>query len=198
MSGCATAAVQTGTFGDAFHNQVHFAIGITSPVAKDQIVRPRVLAFLSFLQTLHQNMGKRNNTLLPVLRRELPLLLSCHAYEIMTRIEINVLNVTNLLIAESGAENELENICLILCGHPEHGYDLFRFIDRPDGLNETGPIALLHQLLAAMPLEELENRHHLVLEATVRFGDNGSEAPLAVDLDLLEEVDAVGVLGSVE
>jgi hypothetical protein len=38
---------------------------------------------------------------------------------------------------------------------------------------------------------------HLVLEASVRFGDHGSKAPLFADFDFLEEVDAVRVFGSV-
>ena len=43
----ATTAVQTGAFGNALHHQIHLAIGIAFDVAKDEIVRPGVLALWS-------------------------------------------------------------------------------------------------------------------------------------------------------
>jgi hypothetical protein len=38
---------------------------------------------------------------------------------------------------------------------------------------------------------------YLVLETSVRFGNDGRKTPGAADFDLLDEVDAVGVLGCV-
>ncbi len=138
MLGHAAATVQTGAFRDALHHRIHLAIGIASGVAEDEIVRPGLLAFLPLRQTLHQNMRQGHDTLLPILRSEVPFLLGRDAHQIVLGIEIKIFAVANLLVAEAGAEDELEHVGLVFGRNLEHGGYLFRLIDRPDGIDEAG------------------------------------------------------------
>jgi len=50
MLGHAASTVRTGTFSDALHDHIHFAVGIASGVAEDEIVGPGILALFPFLQ----------------------------------------------------------------------------------------------------------------------------------------------------
>jgi len=109
-------------------------------------------------------MRQGHNSLLPVLRSKVPFLLRRDTHKIVVRVEIKVFDVTNLLIAEAGTENELQHVCFIFGRNLEHGRQLLRLIDRTDGIDVARPVALFQQLLAPMTLEELKHRHHLVVD----------------------------------
>jgi hypothetical protein len=85
-------------------------------------------------------------------------------YHGVAEVDVAPGHVADLTVAEAGGETELDEDRFVRIGVLEQRRDLFRFVDRADGLDIARPVARFHQSLVSMPLEELEHRNETVVD----------------------------------
>ena len=116
----APLAVQPSALGNAFDDHIHFAVGPAAAVVKDKLIGSCVARLLELSEPVHEDRRQRNDSLLPVLRREAPLRLRRHPDQLIAKVDVPPLCVANLLVAESRAKNELQQRCFALRTGAEH------------------------------------------------------------------------------
>ena len=122
----ALLAVELGAFSDTLDDHIHLAVGLAAAVREHKLVGCRAARFFPFFEPLNQACRQRNNALLPVLRREAPVGLRLYPYIVVAEVDVLPLDATDLLVAEAGAEHELEQRRFVADRRPEHRLQLFR------------------------------------------------------------------------
>ena len=164
--GHALLAVEAGALGNALDDHIHLAVGFAATIGEDKLVRCCLARLFPLSQALDQTGWERDYALLPVFRSEAPVRFRLQSDILVAKVDILPLDVADLLIAETGTKDKLEQCGFVVSCRPEHRHQLLRLVHRADGIDVVRPIALFHQARASMLLEQLQHRHYLVVDGT--------------------------------
>ena len=142
------------------------------------------------LQLLYKSGRKRHGPLLPVFRSEPPKRFGSHAHQTIAKIHVTPSDMTNLAVAETRSEQELEKYGLILVRVFEHGLDFFCFVNRTDGIDVLWPVRRFNQFDLSVTFKKLEHNDEFVINrafAKTMFAAIGHGLQDVVACDLVHE-----------
>src|ERR1700722_4073438 len=163
VAGEALSAVEFRSFGGAFYDHVVFRIRIALGIGKNQLRRKPLAALSQSSQLIDEGGGQGHGPLLPVLWLKPPNRFFDDSDDAVMKIQITPGDMLSFAVAEPGAQQKLQEDCLVHIGVPEERLDLLRLIDWSDLLNVVGPIVRLDQFRFAVALEHLQDDDQFVI-----------------------------------